>query len=83
MRPANRVIATNVGGIPEIVAGTGTQLVAPGSVEGLLRAMTDALVDPDAALERAQELRENVARKFTVSAMADAVLAFYRAPVPD
>lgn len=76
------LIATDVGGIPEIVAGTRTRLVVPGSVDSLLRAMTEVLMQPDAALKRAQELRENVAEKFTVAAMADAVLAFYRAPVP-
>lgn len=76
------LIATDVGGIPEIVAGTRTRLVVPGSVDSLLRAMTEVLMQPDAALKRAQELRENVADKFTVAAMADAVLAFYRAPVP-
>jgi glycosyltransferase involved in cell wall biosynthesis len=76
------VIATDVGGIPEIVAGTSTRLIKPGSVDDLLRAMTDVLADPDAALAHADELRANVARKFTVSAMADAVLAFYRNPVP-
>jgi glycosyltransferase involved in cell wall biosynthesis len=72
------LIATNVGGIPEIVAGTRTELVAPDSVDALVRAMTNVLADPDGALSRAAELRDVVARKFTVATMTDAVLDFYR-----
>lgn len=74
------LIATDVGGIPEIVAGTQTQLVAPGSVDALAAAMEGVLADPEGALARADALRHAVQRKFTVEAMTDAVLDFYRAP---
>jgi glycosyltransferase involved in cell wall biosynthesis len=76
------LIATNVGGIPEIVAGTQTELIAPGSVDDLVRAMGEVLADPDGALARAAELRGVVQQKFTVAAMTDAVLAFYRSKLP-
>lgn len=72
------LIATSVGGIPEIVAGTETPLVPPGSAEALAAAMTRALGDPQAAAAHARALREAVAAKFTVAAMTDAVLDFYR-----
>ncbi|HYD15893.1 MAG TPA: glycosyltransferase family 4 protein, partial [Hyphomicrobium sp.] len=72
------LIATRVGGIPEIVAGTKTELIAPSSVDALLQAMQQVLADPDGASARAVELREAVQRKFTVAAMTDAVLDFYR-----
>lgn len=71
------VIATRVGGIPEIVAGTRTELVEAGSVPDLTRAMEAVLADPAGAQERAAELREAVANKFTVAAMTDQVLDFY------
>jgi len=74
------LIASDVGGIPEIVAGTETRLIAPGSVDALTTALAETLADPDGAKVRAEELRANVARKFTVAAMTDAVLAFYRDP---
>lgn len=77
------LIATNVGGIPEIVAGTQTELITAGSVDALVAAMEGVLSDPDGALARASELRQAVKRKFTVAAMTDAVLAFYRAPSGD
>ncbi|MCC7254161.1 MAG: glycosyltransferase family 4 protein [Hyphomicrobium sp.] len=75
------LIATDVGGIPEIVAGTRTTLIPAGSVDDLVRAMQEVLADPEGARTQARELRDVVARKFTVAAMTDAVLDFYRTPV--
>jgi glycosyltransferase involved in cell wall biosynthesis len=75
------LIATRVGGIPEIVAGTQTELVAPGSADALADAMARVLADPDGARDRAAELREAVQTRFTVAAMTDAVIAFYRSAV--
>mgnify|MGYP002620617061 FL=1 len=72
------LIATCVGGIPEIVAGTQTTLIPPNSVPDLARAMEALLDDPDGARARADELRAAVQRRFTVGAMTDAVLDFYR-----
>jgi glycosyltransferase involved in cell wall biosynthesis len=72
------LIATRVGGIPEIVAETQMELVEAGSAQGLIRAMEAVLADPAAANARAVELRAAVQRKFTVAAMTDQVLDFYR-----
>ncbi|MGE0699358.1 MAG: glycosyltransferase family 4 protein [Hyphomicrobiaceae bacterium] len=72
------LIATDVGGIPEIVAGTDTTLV-PAADAGTLAAAMEAVLDaPDAARSRAMRLRANVAEGFSVAAMTDAALAFYR-----
>jgi len=75
------LIATKVGGIPEIVAGTRTELIEPGSVDSLAGAMAAVLADPEGALERAAELRDVVRRRYTVEAMTNAVLDFYRPTV--
>ncbi|MEZ5900092.1 MAG: glycosyltransferase family 4 protein [Hyphomicrobiaceae bacterium] len=71
------LISTDVGGIPEITTGTDSELIPPASVPALVKAMRECLDHPEAAAQRAQRLKDNVASKFTVSAMADAVLAFY------
>lgn len=71
------LIATNVGGIPEIVAETDTALIAPASVSALAAAIMEKLNDPEEAAVKAATLRSNVERKFTVASMADAVLDFY------
>jgi glycosyltransferase involved in cell wall biosynthesis len=73
------MLATNVGGIPEIVAGTDTALLPPEDVGALAKAMLDALADPATARARALRLQEAVGNRFTVSAMTDAVLALYDA----
>ncbi|MGE0023171.1 MAG: glycosyltransferase family 4 protein [Hyphomicrobium sp.] len=75
------LIATDVGGIPEIVAGTQTALIAPGSADALAEVMDRVLDDPDGAYARAVELREAVQAKFTVAAMTDGVVAFYRSVI--
>lgn len=71
------LIATNVGGIPEIVAGTDTALVTPDDAPALAHAMRAVLADPKAAARRADRLRDAVAGTFSVAAMTAAVLAFY------
>jgi len=74
------LVATLVGGIPEIVAGTDTQLVSAGDVTALCEAMRFVLDHPDAARDRAARLKTNVQRKFTVAGMAADILDFYTAP---
>ena len=72
------LIATAVGGIPEIVAGTETTLIQPCSVSDLVRAMEAVLDEPERAHLQAEELRAAIQRRFTVATMANAVLDFYR-----
>ena len=71
------LIATDVGGVPEIVAETDTPLVAPSDAAALAAAMRNALDAPAEALQRAQRLQAAVARRFSVGEMADGVLACY------
>jgi glycosyltransferase involved in cell wall biosynthesis len=71
------LLATNVGGIPEIVFGTDTALLPPEDVDALAMAMMDVLDHPAAAQANALRLRQAVGRRFTVAAMADAVLELY------
>lgn len=71
------LVTTTVGGIPEIVAGTDTKLIAAGDAGALTDAIRAVFADMPAAHARAERLKQNVAAKFTVAGMADAVLAFY------
>jgi glycosyltransferase involved in cell wall biosynthesis len=71
------LIATNVGGIPEIVAGTDMQLIPPGDISALAGQMRAFLAGPNAFLERARQLQEHVAARFTVEAMTREVVDFY------
>ena len=71
------LIATRVGGVPEIVEGTDTSLVPPDDAGALAEAMLAVLQAPDEARQRAARLHERVRRHFAVSPMADGILDFY------
>lgn len=71
------LVATDVGGIPEIVAGTGHALIPPQDASALAQALRQKLRDPDAALAEAAELRVAIARKFTIASMNNAILQLY------
>lgn len=70
-------IATRVGGIPEIVAGTEIPLIEPDNISALQQQMTDFLQQPQLFAERAGTLRRVVSERYTVEAMAQSVLDFY------
>lgn len=72
------MVVTSVGGIPEMVSGTDTELVQAGSVPALTGAIRRAIADPEAASERATKLRVHVQKTFTISAMAASVIDFYQ-----
>jgi glycosyltransferase involved in cell wall biosynthesis len=73
------LIATKVGGIPEIVSNSGTPLVPPDDVDALAAALAAHLADPQAAANRALLLRSQVREHFTVDVMTRSVLDFYTA----
>lgn len=71
------IIATNVGGIPEVVAGADALLVPADDAAALAAAMHDLLDAPQAAAARAKRLKQSVAERFAAAPMADATLRFY------
>jgi glycosyltransferase involved in cell wall biosynthesis len=72
------VVATNVGGIPEIFGPDAGDLIAPRDVAALAGALDRACAE-DATAERTERLRERIASSFTVERMADGVLEAYAA----
>jgi glycosyltransferase involved in cell wall biosynthesis len=72
------MLATNVGGIPEIFGPHGRRLLPPGDAARLAEAIRAALADPAAAQASAQALRERVRTDFSAEAMVQGVLAAYR-----
>jgi len=71
------VIATNVGGIGKIVAGTETELVQSGNPDALAAAMAKTRDAPERAWALAAALKARVASEFTITTMADGICAFY------
>lgn len=77
------LIATQVGGIPEIVADSDTGLVPPANVTALADALHAALQDPAAARAKASRLRRILQDRFTVAGMAAQIeAAYYKAFSP-
>ena len=77
------LIATAVGGIPEIVEGTDTVLVPAGDAPALAAALRSALASPLRTADKAERLQRMIAERFSVQAMADGVLRFYAASSHD
>lgn len=71
------MILTNVGGIPEIVAGTDMPLIPPGDPVALAGQMRAFLADPKPFLERARTLQKVVSERYTVAGMAHTIVGFY------
>lgn len=71
------LVATDVGGISEIVAGSDTGLVESENIAELSAAMVRSIDELDGARARAKRLRTSVKSRFTVDAMTSGVLAFY------
>ena len=73
------LIATRVGGIPEIFAAESGRLVAPGETGELANAMAAMLAAPEAAQAAAERLKAQIRTTFTVAQMAAAIEAAYAA----
>jgi glycosyltransferase involved in cell wall biosynthesis len=71
------LLATAVGGIPEILGPQSGRLLPPGDAAALARAMAQALDDPGAQRAAALELRERVRAAFSADRMVDEVLTAY------
>jgi glycosyltransferase involved in cell wall biosynthesis len=75
------LIATKVGGIPEIYGPLSDGLVSAADVGALAQAIVRTLDHPDATAEIAGRLRERVAKWFSVDSMVDGVLDAYQAAI--
>ena len=71
------MIATNVGGIKEIVGDSDIPLIPPRDVEALAGQLRTFLASPKPYLQRAASLQQNIAKRFTVEAMTWDVVDFY------
>ena len=73
------MIATSVGGIPEIFGPDAANLVPAGDAAALAQAIIAALAEPAIARAATWRLRMRVSGAFSAAAMTDSVLAGYRA----
>lgn len=71
------LIASRVGGMPEIFGGEAHRLVAPGDAAALSRALANALSEPGDIVGSAMRLKVRVERLFSATEMVAAVNGFY------
>ena len=71
------LIATDVGGIPEIVKQTDVALVPADDAGRLAARVCELLGDPAMAERQAAQLKARVREQFTVETMTDQILEFY------
>jgi glycosyltransferase involved in cell wall biosynthesis len=71
------LIASDVGGIPEIFGPAASDLVPPGDPDALARAIAKALRDDETSRDATMRLQARVREGFSAEAMTDAVLAAY------
>jgi glycosyltransferase involved in cell wall biosynthesis len=80
MTAGRPVVATRVGGTPELVIhGKTGLLVERGDAEGLARTLLDALRDPARRAALGEGARRHVAERFAADASLDRLLALYAA----
>ena len=67
------MVATNVGGIPEMFGAAASRLVAPGDASALAAAMERIRASPEAARKEAGELRESIRARFSIERMTRSI----------
>jgi len=72
------LIATRVGGIPEIFGRYAHRLIEPGHIGKLTVAMEDAMEHPARMEQEAKELRSCLAETFSVELMNDRITTLYQ-----
>lgn len=73
------LIATRVGGLPEVFGPDAAELVAPADPDALAAALSRAIEQPQAIASLAGRLRTRVQTEFSASRMVKDISEFYRA----
>jgi glycosyltransferase involved in cell wall biosynthesis len=72
------IVATKVGGIPEVFGAAADRLVRPGDASALAAAMERLGASPEAARKEADELRESIRGPFAIERMTRTIEDVYR-----
>lgn len=75
------IVATRVGGIPEIFGPYSDELVPPGDPLALAGAMAAVSADLDAAKEAANARRKHISSEFSLSEMSSRIESVYRVAI--
>ncbi|HWO88345.1 MAG TPA: glycosyltransferase [Gemmatimonadales bacterium] len=73
------IVATGVGGVPDVVSEREAVLVAPEDPAALATALQSVLTDPDSARRRAEAAQRRLSGQFAVEPWVERHMAIYRA----
>lgn len=73
------VVATAVGGVPDVISEAEARLIAAERPAELATALREALTQPDEAAARAERAAARLAREFSVETWLDCYQTLYRA----
>jgi glycosyltransferase involved in cell wall biosynthesis len=73
------IVATRVGGVPDIIDESSARLVESSDVDGMAAALSDVLDDPNHARARAEKASERLAGYFAVDVWLSRYESIYRA----
>jgi glycosyltransferase involved in cell wall biosynthesis len=74
---AKPLVATNVGGIPEIFGPQASRLIEPGNCAALMRAIANAVNDPETMRASASTLQARIRDAFSIKSMVESGLSAY------
>jgi glycosyltransferase involved in cell wall biosynthesis len=74
---AKPLIATHVGGIPEIFGAEAVRLIEPGNCAALMKALSDAVNDPETMRASALAVQARIRNVFSLKAMVEGGLSAY------
>jgi len=74
---AKPLIATRVGGIPEIFGAEAARLIEPGNCPALMQALSNAVNDPETMRASAHAVQARIRSLFSLKAMVDGGLSAY------
>ena len=72
------VIATNTGGIPEMLEGNAGIVTPPHSPQAIAEAVRNMLAKPNDRAEYAKRLKEKVSSEYTIAAMVTKTISVYK-----
>jgi glycosyltransferase involved in cell wall biosynthesis len=72
------IIATDVGGVPEIFGAQASRLIPPDDIAALIGSIAAAIDDPEQMHRAAQALKTRVRSEFSLNTMVECNLAAYR-----
>jgi glycosyltransferase involved in cell wall biosynthesis len=72
------IVATRVGGIPDVIDSSSAHLLESGDVDGIAAALVDVFANPEASRVRADRARTRVDERFAVEPWLSAYESIYR-----